>query len=63
MKSDDTFENKQRAIANDEYEESRRRSRIDHRNTIAMIEKRHGLKKNALVYYRANFISRNKNDK
>lgn len=60
MKSDDTFENRQRAIANEEHEESKRRRRSDHLNTIAIIEKRNGLKKNALVYYRANFISRKK---
>lgn len=57
MKSDDTFENRQRAIANEEYEES---VRSGHKIPIRTIERRNGLKKNALVYYRANFISRKK---
>ncbi len=57
MKSDDTFENKQRAIANEEYEES---IRDGHKIPILTIERRNGLRKNSLVYYRANFISRKK---
>lgn len=57
MKSDDTFENKQRAIANEEYEDLKSEGR---KIPIHIIERRNGLKKNALVYYRANFICRKK---
>lgn len=63
MKSDDTFENKQCAIAYEEYLEEKARAIREGRATTityGIIEKRNGLKRNQLVWYYANHISRKK---
>lgn len=61
MKSDDTFENLQCAIAYEEYlEEKEKAVRSGRATTItyAIIEKRNGLRKNQLKNYYANQICR-----
>lgn len=61
MKPDDTFENRQRGIASEEYDEEKeiaRQNGMPHTVTIRMIEIRHGFKKDELTNYRANHISR-----
>ena len=63
MKSDDTFENKQCAIAYEDYLEEKadaQRLGNPHSITIAIIERRNGLQKNKLRYYMANHVSRKK---
>jgi len=61
LKSDDTFENRQCAIAYEEYLEEKKLAVACGRSTTityAIIERRNGLKKDQLKNYFANQISR-----
>lgn len=63
MKSDDTFDNQQCAIAYEEYLEEKERAVREGRATTityGVIEKRNGLRKDQLKNYFANHICRNK---